>query len=630
MSSIKLSIIIPCYNAEPYIYQLLDTLTPQLTDDVEVILIDDGSKEPVVFNHEKIKVIRQRNSGISKTRNKGLKLAKGKYIWFIDADDLVSDNAISYVLNKIDKQDFDYMDLSWKSLEDNQYVYKLYNDNDRLPNPSACTRIFKRSFIGDVRFPEKRDAGEDEYFTRHLNLRSGKRVCATEYLYYYRTQTPYSNSKTFLNDKCKTKRIAYYFKRVTRDMTYLIDEFKKEDEVNEIFLLTDRNDIPELERYCQIFCPARGVRAMERRGEPTNLVKIIPKPYKTQVVLFTSTTFEVGGLETFIYSFCKQMSKYYDITVLYDNIATNQLIRLSEIVPVIKNDPIKPVICDTLIINRISDPIPRNIEYKQSIQMAHCIKQQPNWHIPQDRDYIVNVSKASKDSFGEEAKDGIVIHNLTTGEKPSKALMLISALRVGAEDKQGNDERCIKLANLLDKAEIKYIWLYFGNKPMKNEPANMHYCGLNLDIKPYIAKADYLVQLSGSEAFSYSLLESLECNTPVIVTPLAQNADMKIVDGENGYIVPFDVDSFDIKKIKKIPKFHYIHENSIIIEQWRKLLGNTKPERKYKPKKEIEVEVIVEYRDLQRDEVMKIGTRCNMKYGRALELESKGFVRCLE
>lgn len=630
MSSIKLSIIIPCYNAESYIYQLLDTLTPQLTDDVEVILIDDGSKEPVVFNHEKITVIRQRNSGISKTRNKGLKLAKGKYIWFIDADDLVSDNAISYVLNKIDKQDFDYMDLSWKSLEDNQYVYKLYNDNDRLPNPSACTRIFKRSFIGDTKFPEKRDAGEDEYFTRHLNLRSGKRICATEFLYYYRTQTPDSNSKTFLNDKCKTKRIAYYFKRVTRDMTYLIDEFKKEDEVNEIFLLTDRNDIPELERYCQIYCPARGVRAMERRGEPTNLVKIIPKPYKTQVVLFTSTTFEVGGLETFIYSFCKQMSKYYDITVLYDNIATNQLIRLSEIVPVIKNDPIKPVICDTLIINRISDPIPRNIEYKQSIQMAHCIKQQPNWHIPQDRDYIVNVSKASKDSFGEEAKDGIVIHNLTTGDKPSKALMLISALRVGAEDKQGNDERCIKFANLLDKAEIKYIWLYFGNKPMKNEPANMHYCGLNLDIKPYIAKADYLVQLSGSEAFSYSLLESLECNTPVIVTPLAQNADMGIVDGENGYIVPFDVDSFDIKKIKKIPKFHYIHENSIIIEQWRKLLGNTKPERKYKPKKEIEVEVIVEYRDLQRDEVMKIGTRCNMKYGRALELESKGFVRCLE
>ena len=88
--------------------------------------------------------------------------------------------------------------------------------------------------------------------------------------------------------------------------------------------------------------------------------------------------------------------------------------------------------------------------------------------------------------------------------------------------------------------------------------------------------------------------------------------------------------SINVKKIKKIPKFHYIHENSIIIEQWRKLLGNTKPERKYKPKKEIEVEVIVEYRDLQRDEVMKIGTRCNMKYGRALELESKGFVRCLE
>ena len=128
--------------------------------------------------------------------------------------------------------------------------------------------------------------------------------------------------------------------------------------------------------------------------------------------------------------------------------------------------------------------------------------------------------------------------------------MLISALRVGAEDKQGNDERCIKFANLLDKAEIKYIWLYFGNKPMKNEPANMHYCGLNLDIKPYIAKADYLVQLSGSEAFSYSLLESLECNTPVIVTPLAQNADMGIVDGENGFLCKAG-DSDELAQIMK-------------------------------------------------------------------------------
>ena len=50
--SVKLSIIIPCYNAEPYIYELLDCLDKQMTKEVEVILIDDGSKTPVLSNYK--------------------------------------------------------------------------------------------------------------------------------------------------------------------------------------------------------------------------------------------------------------------------------------------------------------------------------------------------------------------------------------------------------------------------------------------------------------------------------------------------------------------------------------------------------------------------------------------------
>lgn len=261
--------------------------------------------------------------------------------------------------------------------------------------------------------------------------------------------------------------------------------------------------------------------------------------------------------------------------------------------------------------------------------MAHCIKQEPNWHIPQDRDYIVNVSQASKDSFGDEAKDGIVINNLTDGEKTDKALLLVSALRVGASDKQGNDERCIKFSRMLDRAGIKYIWLYFGDKQLKNEPENMQYCGMRLDIKPFIARADYLVQLSGSEAFSYSLLEALECKTPVIVTPLAQNADMGIEDGKNAYIVPFEVDGFDVLKLFKKPRFEYHHDNESIIKQWRDLIGDMTPTHSYQPKKQVEVEVTRQYYDLQREETMNIGTRYITTYARAFDLESVGFVRII-
>ena len=85
---IKLSIIIPCYNAEPYIYELLHTLAPQITKEVEVILIDDGSDKPIEYKMKGLKIYRQKNGGSSKARNKGLEKAKGKVIAFIDADDL--------------------------------------------------------------------------------------------------------------------------------------------------------------------------------------------------------------------------------------------------------------------------------------------------------------------------------------------------------------------------------------------------------------------------------------------------------------------------------------------------------------------------------------------------------------
>ena len=627
---IKLSIIIPCYNAESYIHELISCIEKQITDEVEVVVIDDGSKEPLKLKkHKWLKCYKQRNKGVSAARNKGLVASCGELIWFVDADDLISENAFEYILSRYDEE-WDYMDLSWKSLEDNTYTYKLNSDTDALSNPSASTRVFRRSFIGDVRFNEKKDTAEDEDFTRHLGINRAKHICATEYLYYYRITTPGSKYKMFLEGRTKTKRIGYYFHDVTPNMDYLIDEIKVEDETNEVMLMTYKNDIPELEKYCQVIIPPKPMRVTEVRGESSSVFTLVPKVLQTQVVIYKTAIDTVGGIETFIYSFCKQMSKYYDITVLCDSISNEQLARLIEIVPVVRNNHDTPIVCDTLILNSIGDRIPRNVSFKKSIQMTHCIKQRPEWNIPQDRDVIVNVSYASKNSFGEQAKDGIVIHNLTTGEEQQKALLLVSALRVGADDKQGNDARCIKFAKMLDDAGIKYIWLYFGNRQMTNEPQNMIYCGLRLDIKPFIAKADYLVQLSGSEAFSYSLLEALEQQTPVIVTPLEQNKDMRIVDGENAYIVPFEVDGFDVKKILQVPKFTYKHDNEGIIEQWRKLLGDTTPQGGYKPKKTVKVKVTVQYKDLQRNELMKIGSIFEAKMVRALELQNLGFVRIIE
>ena len=623
---VKLSIIIPCYNAQPFVYELLDCLNKQVTNEVEVILIDDGSKEPVKTDYEWCKLIRQENSGISASRNKGLDMAKGKVIGFVDADDLLGDNYCSYIISRAD-EDWDYMDLSWKSLEDSRYTYRLRGDNDGLPNPSASTRAFKRDFIGDVRFNKNKDAAEDEDFTRHLRLSHAKHVCATDILYYYRVTTPGSLYKRFLEGRSKTKRIGYYFHRVSKDMVYLIDEFKELDKMHEVMLFTHHNELPELEPYCQIKMPTP-IQVSEMRGEPNTFMKLLPKVIETQVVIYTSQTSLISGIATFTYSFCERMKEFYDITVVYDNIPAEQLTRLIPIVNCVKNDIKQPISCDTIIVNSIRDKIPANIQYKQSVQMVHCLKQQ-DFRIPQDRDFIVNVSQASKDSFDDEAKDSIVIHNLTTSEKTNKALFLVSSFRTDAKDKQGNDERCRKFAKLMDDAGIKYIWLYFADKPMKSEPENMIFCGYQQNIKPFVAKADYVVLLSGAEAFSYSLLEALELHTPVIVTPLAQNSDMCIVDGENGYIVPFEVDGFDVKKIQKVPEFSYRHDNKSLVNKWRELLGDSVPKGDYKPVESVNVVVTRGYRDIQLNESLLVGDARTMPYNRALELVGKGFVRII-
>jgi hypothetical protein len=260
------------------------------------------------------------------------------------------------------------------------------------------------------------------------------------------------------------------------------------------------------------------------------------------------------------------------------------------------------------------------------------MKQGYDWHIPQDRDVIVNVSEASKKSFGEEAKDALTIHNLTSGDKTQKALLLVSALRVNAPDKQGNDARCVQFAQRLKKLGIAFTWLYFGDKAMKDAPEEMVYCGMKTDIKPYIAMADYLVQLSGSEAFCYSIVEALEVKTAVITTPLKVLPEIGFEDQNNGYVFDFDSENWsdtDFLRIVQIPQFKYKHDNEQIVSQWRELLGNTKPKHDYKPKKEVTVEVMMQYKDLQRDEMMLPGVRCQMKYARAIDLQSFGYVRIL-
>lgn len=629
----KLSIIITTYNQKSYTDELLDCLRSQVNQDVEVIIIDDGSEKPYKTSYSWCKVYRQKNKGAGAARNKGLTKAIGEYISFIDGDDLVADDYIHRILQKIEKNDVDFIDLSWRSLNSlgTQFNYLLKSEDDRLSNCSVCTRVFNRSLIENIRFSEKKDACEDEDFSRRVGYldteRNFKHKAITTYMYYYRTYTEDSNTKRYKQGLTKTKRIVYYYNHVTADMTNLLEEIKREDEQNEVWLLTNQNDIPELKRYCQIAKPFQ-LWTHYLRGETYSGCKIIDPPFKTQVILFVKSLNIVGGIETFIYNFAKEMKNDYDIALLIKNISPEQFAKISSQIQIVKYDELKQYTCDTLIMLRILDSIPSNVIYEKSIQMCHATKTNPQWHINQDTDYIVNVSEVSKKTFENEAEKGIVIHNLADFNT-KEALFLVSATRIPAPDKGANEKRMMTLANMLIAADIPFIWMNFSEGRLENAPKGFYNMGLYLNVADFIAKADYLVQLSDHEAYSYSILEALTNRTPVICTPFPSAYEQGVEDGKTGYIVPFDM-NFDVKKLLKIPKFEYSYDNEGIKKQWKELLGHKKPTRSYNPGNSRFVKVKTSYYDIDLKMTLYPGTVLKMREERIRAVMQHGFIEIVE
>ena len=136
-----LSIIIPCYNAEPYIHELLDRLNPQISPEIEVIIVDDGSKVPFKTTYKWAKVTRQSNKGASAARNRGLAMAQGEYISFIDADDLVSEDYVNQILTKIETEGPDYIYLSWETMKGGwQCSVVLKSLEEEFPSVNLCAR----------------------------------------------------------------------------------------------------------------------------------------------------------------------------------------------------------------------------------------------------------------------------------------------------------------------------------------------------------------------------------------------------------------------------------------------------------------------------------------------------------
>ncbi len=214
-----LSTIIPVYKAEKFLPQLLEGLLPQLTNECEVILVNDGSPDncglicdEYAQKDSRVKVFHKKNGGASSARNAGLDTAKGEYITFVDSDDWVSEDYIETVLSfctgEYDVVNFDFYfqqnDMSFVILpnETKEVNYDRSRYLELLLKKcinSVCSKIYKANIIkkNNIYFDENIKIGEDYCFNLEYALYSNSIYLSNKTIYYYR----YNESSTTVNIK---------------------------------------------------------------------------------------------------------------------------------------------------------------------------------------------------------------------------------------------------------------------------------------------------------------------------------------------------------------------------------------------------------------------------------------------
>lgn len=122
----KFSIIIPIYNVEKYLEECLESVLNQSYKDYEIICIEDASTDDsdcilseYAKKYERIRVIRNsENRGLSYSRNVGLEIAKGEYVWFIDSDDYIVSDALENIANKLSDEAVDILNINYEEVAD--------------------------------------------------------------------------------------------------------------------------------------------------------------------------------------------------------------------------------------------------------------------------------------------------------------------------------------------------------------------------------------------------------------------------------------------------------------------------------------------------------------------------------
>jgi len=217
------SIIVPVYGTEAYLPACVDSLCKQTYANLQIILVDDQSPDhcPEICDQyaredPRILVIHQENKGVSGARNTGLQHATGKYITFVDSDDVLYPNAVEILLQDAQEYDADVVSALKRAVDGNGRFYDAEEDgvctvyDGERPillsleggcnTDSACAKLYRSSFIQGICFEEGKNINEDGFFLFQCYIKKPKLIQHNVAVYQYNFRQD-SNSRQLFSEK---------------------------------------------------------------------------------------------------------------------------------------------------------------------------------------------------------------------------------------------------------------------------------------------------------------------------------------------------------------------------------------------------------------------------------------------
>ncbi|MGO4961219.1 glycosyltransferase family 2 protein [Jeotgalibaca porci] len=266
----NISVIIPCYNLEDKIEKCLKSIQRQTHQNIEIIIVDDGSTDNSVAiiktlanNDARIKLLIQENNGPSSARNKGIRYANGDYIMFVDGDDYISDDYISNIVDNLHEQ-CDMIIAGFRYVYDDgteniiegidfdcskeEYIKKFYIESiKRRLIFGPCNKLYKKSILdkNNICFNEDLEIREDGLFVMHYLEHVDNLSGITDSGYYY-IQNEFNTSlisKFHQNEKDINEM---YFNKL---VDFIGEERLEYDAINTIYPMYLNMDISSIRKF---------------------------------------------------------------------------------------------------------------------------------------------------------------------------------------------------------------------------------------------------------------------------------------------------------------------------------------------------------------------------------------------